>query len=240
MSCALCGSQEKVDIGSKGQSFFVQCTKCHLIRIEPHPSDEALKEYYRNYVYQKRVEKPSRKSLRYKMKIFPLTFLHKGKGERFLDIGCNVGNAVEAARRLGLDGYGIDVSPSAISNAKLLFSENHYFNETLEEFSCQNLKFDFVFCTEVIEHVRDIHSFMGALKSILNPGAVLFFTTPDTGHFRVPRRDLLKWKELRSMQHVTLFNKKNISALFRKYGIRPIFFYPMHRANMRFYSRNES
>lgn len=184
--------------------------------------------------------KPSRKSFRYRTKILPMILLHKGKVKRFLDIGCNVGNAVEAARLLGLDAYGIDVSPSAISNARSLFPKNHYFNETLEDFSRNNLKFDLVFCTEVIEHIRDLHSFMGALKSILNPGAVLFLTTPDTGHFRVPRKDLLKWRMLSPMEHVALFDKNNISALFRKYGLKPIFFYPMHRANMRFYSRNES
>lgn len=169
------------------------------------------------------------------MKVFGLKIL--SKGNRFLDIGCNVGHSVEAARRLGCESYGIDYSPAAIKHANELWPDCTFYNECLEDFAQRDLKFDMVFCTEVIEHVKDLHSFMRSLAHVLNPGAVLFFTTPDTGHFRTPDKNLLLWKELRPVQHLALFNRHNIRQLFEQYQIQPIFFFPMHRANLRFYSR---
>jgi len=234
MSCSLCGSSEKSDIGMKESSFYVRCDNCGLIRIDPHPTDEELTKFYANYVYQHRVEKPNARSWRFSMKVMSLKLM--SKGNNFLDIGCNVGSTVAAAQRLGCNAYGIDYSPAAIVHAERLWPQCSFFNEPLEVFSQRGLKFDMVFCTEVIEHVRDLHGFMKALVSILNKDAVLFFTTPDTGHFRTPN-NLLEWKEMRPVQHLALFNKQNIKLLFRKYNLSPIFFFPMHRANIRFYSR---
>jgi len=234
-TCALCGSTGREDIGLKEKSFYVRCTSCGLIRIDPHPTDEELTEYYKNYVYRKRVEKPESRSWRFAMKVFTLKMF--SRGNRFLDIGCNVGHTVEAARRLGCEAYGIDYSPAAIDHARRLWPDCSFHNERIEDFAERGLKFDMVFCTEVIEHVRDLHGFMRSLTKVLNPGAVLFFTTPDTGHFRTPKGDLLRWKEMRPVQHLALFNRKNITTLFERYGVKPFFFFPMHRANMRFYSR---
>lgn len=235
MKCSLCGEQPSETIGTKEGSHFARCLSCGLIRIDPHPTDEELTEFYSNYVYTKRVIKPSTKWFRFRMKVLPLMAMAPGK--KFLDIGCNVGSAVSAAAGLGCDAVGIDVGPAAIEQAKELWPHCRFFNETLEAFSERGEKFDIVFCTEVIEHVKDLHGFMKALTKVLNPGAVLFITTPDSGHFRVPRKNLIHWKEFRPVQHLAIFNKKNMRGLLQQYGIDPFFFYPMHRANMRFYAR---
>lgn len=235
MPCPLCGLSEKTDIGRKGPSFYVECLACGLVSIRPHPTDAELKEFYRDYVYHHRVKNPGAKSLRFRSKVLPLKLM--AKGNRFLDIGCNVGSFVAAAHRLGCEAYGIDVSPNAINHAKQLWPGCNFFNETLEEFSIRGITFDMVVCTEVIEHVRDLHRFMRSLRAVLNPGALLFFTTPDTGHFRTPKKRFLDWKEVRPLEHVALFNRRNIRMLFEKYDILPFLFFPMHRANIRFYSR---
>ncbi|HEY6006688.1 MAG TPA: class I SAM-dependent methyltransferase [Geobacteraceae bacterium] len=235
IACPLCGSPVKADIGRKGSSFFVRCLACDLIRIDPHPTDSELEEFYRDYVHHYRVEHPDTKSLRFRSKVFPLKLM--AKGNRFLDIGCNVGFFVAAARRLGCEAYGIDVSPNAIGHARRLWPDCTFFNETLEEFAARGETFDMVVCTEVIEHIRELHSFMRSLRAVLNPGAVVFCTTPDTGHFRTPKKRLLDWKETRPVEHVALFNRRNIRLLFERHDIMPFLFFPMHRANMRFYSR---
>jgi len=235
MKCSLCNEEKAKIIGTKEGSRFVRCMSCELVRIDPHPTDSELADFYSNYVYEERVTKPHKKWFRFRMKVLPLMLMAPGK--KFLDIGCNVGSAVAAAAWLGCDAVGIDVGPNAIKQAEGLWPHCRFYNETIEIFSERGEKFDIVFCTEVIEHVRDLHSFMNALQSVLNPGAVLFFTTPDSGHFRVPKNNLLNWKEFRPVQHLAIFNKKNIKRMFNQHGLTPFFFYPMHRANMRFYAR---
>lgn len=235
MNCSLCHSPHSTLIGTKGPSTYVTCDNCGLIRVDPLPTEEETNAMYAHYIYENRVSNPEGKILRYKLRVLPLWLM--GKGHRFLDIGCNVGTVVEAARRLKCEAYGIDVGPGSIKIAKELWPDCHFYNESLEAFKARGYKFDRVLCSEVIEHVKDLHSFMEALVAVLNPGAVLFFTTPDTGHFRVPRKNILQWKELRPNEHVALFNKRNMQTLLEQYQIHPFFFIPMHRANMRLYAR---
>lgn len=234
--CSLCGSVSSVPIGHKGPWCYVRCADCGLVRLDPHPTDAQIDAFYANYVYAQRVTSPHAKAWRYAMKVRVLKAL--APGSRFLDLGCNVGAAVAAAQRQGCESCGIDVSPAAIEHARALWPDCTFYNETIEQFAARQLKFDMVFCTEVIEHVRDLHAFMRALVAVLNPRAAVFFTTPDAGHWRVPK-DLLRWKEMRPPQHLALFNRGNISRLFEQHRLRPLFFYPMHRANLRFYARYE-
>jgi 2-polyprenyl-3-methyl-5-hydroxy-6-metoxy-1,4-benzoquinol methylase len=241
MPCQLCHSNKSVLIGTKKtdrfvecESTFVRCEECQLIRIEPIPTSEELDHLYKNYIYKYHINDPNRFVRRYKTKLLPLKYLARGKA--FLDIGCNVGAATAAAKELGFDSYGIDVSPSAIEYAQKIWPDCNYSLETLEDFAKKGKKFDVIHCTEVIEHIPNLDEFMKSLVSVLNSGALLFFTTPDTGHFRVPK-DLIAWKETRPLEHVSIFNQTNIRTLFERYKIVPFFFMPMLRANMRFYSR---
>jgi 2-polyprenyl-3-methyl-5-hydroxy-6-metoxy-1,4-benzoquinol methylase len=234
MSCPVCNSDQSQILGKKSNVTYVQCSNCSLVYADPIPELESLSKIYVYKAYDKPKLRLNLRALRLTLRIAPLMFLNNGRN--FLDIGCNRGIAVEAARWLGFRSIGLDLNSNAIEQAKKDFPRSNYYNETLQAFSKRGLKFDIVYCTEVIEHIPDIHSFMSALVSLLKPGAILFFTTPDAGHFRVDKADMLKWREVRP-KHISLYNKKSISFLFAMHGISIRFFYPMHRANMRFYAR---
>ncbi len=233
--CSLCGSTSKEPIGQKEESFYVWCGECRLIRISPLPSEEEITAYYANYLDSGRVSDPNKKWLRALVRAW---FLKKlAPGNRFLEIGCNVGSMVNAAQRVGCDSVGIDLSPAAITIAKQRWPKCRFYNETIEVFAARGERFDIVFCTEVIEHIRDLHGFMHALVKVLSPNAIVFFTTPDSGHYAVPRRDLLSWRELRPTQHLAIFNRSNLKRLFRQYHFSSFYFVPMHRANLRVFTR---
>jgi hypothetical protein len=59
---------------------------------------------------------------------------------------------------------------------------------------------------------------MAALKSLLKVGGVLWLTTPDAGHFRVPK-DFPTWKEVIPPEHVNYFNLQSLTRLLRQYDI---------------------
>lgn len=236
--CSLCGSSSRSDIGQKRESFYVQCSSCGLIRISPHPTDEQLVDYYQNYLDRGRAANPKKKRLRALIRAWFLRRL--APGNKFLEIGCNVGSMVNAARRVGCEGVGIDVSPAAIAIAQERWPECRFYNEPIEIFAERGEKFDIVFCTEVIEHIKDLHAFMSAFSKVLNPNAIVFFTTPDAGHFSLRNKDLLTWRELRPTQHLAIFNRSNFEQLFRKYDFSSFYFVPMHRANLRVFTRKKS
>jgi len=139
-------------------------------------------------------------------------------GRRFLDIGCNVGIAAEAGRRAGFEAMGIDVDAAAIDQARRLFPEVTYRAIAAQDLAAEGAQFDFIYSSEVIEHIGDPVAVLAAIKTMLAPGGVVWLTTPDAGHPRVPR-DLLGWKELDPPDHVSLFSRRNLTAALGRCGL---------------------
>jgi hypothetical protein len=50
-------------------------------------------------------------------------------------------------------------------------------------------------------------------------GGVLWLTTPDAGHFRVPK-DFPRWKEVIPPEHVNFFNRDSLAKLLSQYDIQ--------------------
>ncbi len=231
--CALCGEDNYLLLVKK-KFTYVKCNQCGLIRIRPYPTLDELSPFYKKNVHRKHVNNPMKNMFIFKTRALILKML--ASGNKFLDIGCNVGHMVGAATLVGLDATGIDISEGAIVEAKKIWKNAHFYNEPISDFCKRGGKFDIVWCGEVIEHVIDIDEFMKSLVKLANRNAILFITTPDSGHFAVPK-DISKWKELRPPKHLAIYNRKTIKKLFENYGFSKFFFVPIQRPNMRFYCR---
>lgn len=142
---------------------------------------------------------------------------HRGRPRTFLDIGCSIGFACEAARRLGFDVTGTDLDPEAILEARQLFPEIRFTGQTLDALAAEGATFDVVYCAEVIEHVRNPAAFVRAAYAVTEPGGTLYLTTPDAGHWRVPR-PIWTWEEVRPPEHICWFTKAALRALLRQAG----------------------
>lgn len=97
---------------------------------------------------------------------------------RFLDVGCNVGFALDFARwRNGWDVVGVEPSVAGVRGARELGLDirNEYFGPESE----LGAPFDVILCSEVIEHVPDPRAFARALCANLADDGVLILTTPD-------------------------------------------------------------
>lgn len=101
-----------------------------------------------------------------------------------LDIGCGGGLLAEPLARLGAQITAIDASMGAISAAnahaqseKLTIDYQHTNAEDMACLPENNLRFDVIYASEVIEHVLDRHSFIAAIASMMKPDGVLVITT---------------------------------------------------------------
>jgi len=192
-----------------------QCEECGFRFADPYPADEALaayyQEYYANDKYESKIDKKIKRSKRRIKK------LKRGSDKTFLDVGCNVGTAVEAARICGLEACGIEIDAQAVDKAKDLFPQNEFHVFSVQEMAEQGRQFDIIHTTEVIEHVQDPHSFMNSLYRLLSPGGVLYLTTPDAGHFRTPA-DIRRWHEMKLPEHISLFTKPALRKLSQAGG----------------------
>ena len=79
--------------------------------------------------------------------------------------------------------------------------------------------YDLVYCSEVIEHSPDVNRFVAAIAPLLAPGAALFLTTPDIGHWRRPR-DITAWDAFCPPSHCLYFSPANLARLLARHGLR--------------------
>ena len=105
-------------------------------------------------------------------------------GLEILDIGCGGGLLAEPMARLGAQVTGIDASQGAIAAASAHAAQQHlaidYQNTTSEVMAAQKAhqgRFDFIYASEVIEHVTDRPAFISAMKTMLKPDGIIAITT---------------------------------------------------------------
>lgn len=152
-----------------------------------------------------------------------MRYMHMAPGKRFLDAGCNIGTGVEAGRLVGLDAHGIDIGQESISSARKLYPEGRYHAGPMESLPPDWGQFDFVYSSEVFEHLPELHTYVKALSDRMSKGAILFVTTPDAGHFRVPS-DFASWGEVRPPERIIYFNRKTLTQLLAMHGLKIVKF----------------
>ena len=217
MGCSVCRGVDFLPLGEKNGFHVVQCRACMHRFINPMPSQQVIDDYYARYWINTKNIRNGERKIR-KLKRILGRVLKRIEGKRFLDIGCNTGFGVEAARQLGYDATGVDVSSEAIEIAARLYPQNRFLACTAQDFASRGEQFDAILCREVIEHMPEVHSFAAALKSLMKPGAILWLTTPDAGHIRVPK-NFPEWKEVIPPEHLGYFNRDSLARLLGDYGI---------------------
>jgi 2-polyprenyl-3-methyl-5-hydroxy-6-metoxy-1,4-benzoquinol methylase len=192
--------------------------------VHPLPSDSEITDFYNNYYktaqYTSKLEKKIRRSRR------RIRSLGDPTGKSFLDVGCNVGFAVEAARALGYKAHGIELDGTAVETARKLFPHCTFSQQDLAHLAKSSTKYDVVYCSEVIEHLTHPDSFVRALSEVMAPRGSLYLTTPDAGHFSLPRRldELKKWSNFRPPEHLLYFTKKGLDQLLKRCGFTSVRF----------------
>jgi len=99
------------------------------------------------------------------------------KGMRMLEPGCGRGEFLRHYREMGLDVYGLDLSPEAqnlaqdipipvcnVENEDMPFPDNH---------------FDVVYNKSFLEHLREPDRFFSEAHRVLKPGGLLLCLVPD-------------------------------------------------------------
>ena len=113
--------------------------------------------------------------------------------------------------------YGSDVDNEAIDKASKDFPDCTFFRNSIEEIADKDKKYDLIYCSEVIEHVKDPISFTKSLKKILKPKGIIFLTTPDIDHKSLPKdkSSLFETNFIRPPEHLYYFTIQSIELLFR-------------------------
>lgn len=141
-----------------------------------------------------------------------------------LDYGCGVGTFLACARRRGWQGYGVDRSSAAVSQARA-----QGLNVRLPEETWPPQPVDVVTLWDVLEHLPDPHRSLSWLAARLKPGGTLLLETPDAA-FPLRRWSLrlARWSRGRIdgarfffyPDHQTYFTQEQLRRLLEEHGFR--------------------
>lgn len=102
-------------------------------------------------------------------------------GLRLLDVGCGGGILSESVASLGAEVIGIDVVEKNVRVAQI-HAEGSYLNidyrlATVESLADEDETFDAVLNMEVVEHVDQLHQFLGHCGTLVRPGGAMVVST---------------------------------------------------------------
>ena len=105
---------------------------------------------------------------------------------RGLDIGCGEGNITIPFAALGYQITGVDISPEVIKKAeskRIQFPNLQDFPEfmvgNIGSLTIESEHFDFIICSEVLEHLRHPAKASNLIHRILKKGGILIVTVPN-------------------------------------------------------------
>ncbi len=231
--CAVCGSSDTGFLAEKQSYRFSQCRHCDFIFLDPMPAQEDL-----NNQYQQRDAEPEpvcdKAGSRMRRAWIKLPrFLPYAAGKKVLDLGCGGGFVAQTLSLIADTATGIDISENAIRYARSRFSRPEFLCQSFTELLQSPRSYDFIYSSEVIEHVSDVNLYMRVLQHLSAPGAYIYITTPDAGHPGVPVK-ISEWDVFTPPVHVQFFNRRNAALLFERYGFRIRKFYTNRKPGLIF------
>ncbi len=214
--CFICGSRVWQEAFRKNGKTFLKCPGCRLVRVRPLPSPDELREYYgHEYALPTGMgaalaaeEEMASVTARSRLAVVRRHAL----GELWLDVGCGTGVFLSELRKAGLNGEGLDLSESAVQQARQRRLMAH--STTVESFVPAS-PIDVVTAFDVIEHVLDPVSFLENARRLVRAGGRLALTTPDTTSLICSIMGR-RWYFYIPEQHLFYFNRYNLQKLLAR------------------------
>lgn len=238
--CNACGSDRYVPLSSVDGWTIGRCDPCELVYVNPAPFFEPTEEFsgisrdfeYTQYMHQPitdRILAFERRQLEANAeKLLTLGAAAPGPANprRFLDIGCGSGAAVKAATDLGWHAMGIDLDPQLVNEGRQQLNVDLRCGVILES-DLPAGAFDFVKMRDVVEHLPNPLAVLAKVSSLLAPGGLALFVTPNEGGLATRTKVMLGRKRVTVAtvpppHHLHSFTPATLESTLRRAGLQPI------------------
>jgi 2-polyprenyl-3-methyl-5-hydroxy-6-metoxy-1,4-benzoquinol methylase len=212
-----------------------KCNQCTAMFTQDVPGQEAIGRYYAsdNYISHSNTRKGfinnlyhiiRKRTLNAKRKLIKAeTGIPSGK---ILDVGCGTGAFLECMRTGGWNITGLEPDEAARKNAGSFY--NIHPMASHEIFYLPPDSFDAITMWHVLEHVHQLHEYLGQLKSLLTAKGKLFIAVPnytsyDAQHYKE------YWAAYDVPRHLYHFSPYSMRRLMHEHGlsvrkIKPMWF----------------
>jgi len=152
-------------------------------------------------------------------------FIPLERGVVIVDFGCGNGRVIQEMKKINSQAeyIGLDVSEMALKSAAAILPDCKFYKiEDGGNLPLENNFVDFVFSSEVIEHIYDIENAFLEISRILKPGGKLLLTTPYHGLSKNLLIVLFAFDKHFNPTgpHIRFFSKKMLFNFLEKYGFK--------------------
>jgi SAM-dependent methyltransferase len=202
----------------------VVCGECGFGFADKLPEQSAFNAYYQQMSKYERHSLGGQES-EYDARRFPSVAAvirdHlEDVNARILDIGCANGGLLNALKAIGYANLlGIDPSPACGQIAQRVYGIE-VLASTISNLPPGIGKFDLIIFSSVLEHLRELHTDMLTIRSLLNPHGRLYVEVPDATRFFIAQE--APFQEF-SIEHINYFSPASLNNLARKHGLGEVF-----------------
>jgi ubiquinone/menaquinone biosynthesis C-methylase UbiE len=143
-------------------------------------------------------------------------------GDRTLDLGCGDGRLTGELAQRAAGTVGADVAERALDRARARHPELEFqLVPFCGELPFDDLAFDLVWASEVIEHVADTARWLSEVRRVLAPGGRLLLTTPSHGRLRLLGGGIERYSAPLG-DHLHLYSARSLRTLLHEFGFAPV------------------
>lgn len=150
-------------------------------------------------------------------------FIPLEKDRIIFDFGCGRGSILREMAVINPDAryIGVDVSETALNQARRNLPDKVFYKiSDGGKIPLENESVDFVFSSEVLEHIYDVENAFSELKRILKPGGRILLTVPYHGFIKNILIIIFGFNRHFDPvgPHIRFFSKKSLFGLLNKFG----------------------
>ncbi|MDP3024959.1 MAG: class I SAM-dependent methyltransferase [candidate division Zixibacteria bacterium] len=190
--CQLCGKDdfEEIPVRHTFNDYnynLIHCNNCNLITVDPMPSSETVKSFYRDEYFEKDYRCGVKSHSYYEEEsaaiekanqVLPIVKNLKPQGT-LLEIGCAGGTFLDQASKKGYQTMGVEVSTSMSQKASELYGVKVRQGD-FEELEFMDESFDIVCMFDVFEHLREPRKALEKIYKILKHTGIVVIDVPTT------------------------------------------------------------
>ena len=214
-SCAVCGKSSETELFHKNSFRIVKCNECGLVYVNPRLSKQDVSDLYNwNLISPLQYYRENQEGdyITFQERVKEIERLYGKKGT-MLDIGCNIGTFLKAAKELGWDCYGVDINKEVEEECRKIGMK--FFSAPLEEIKFKEEFFDVIIMNDLIEHMHDPRELLNHAYALLKKEGLIFIVTPDVGSITAHLLSK-KWHHLKPNEHLIYFSKATIKRLLEE------------------------